>query len=257
MIKLVCPECRRENEPERIYCHDCGARLDRSVLAKAPQKAEDPDATQRRVKSMFDPRRALLKKRFFDVSKVVLGALTAAAVIQMLRAPDLPEKPRTPMLPVQISLDLENASMTAGAAQLRYTDEQINQYLGYSLKSKQTTLSKYLNFERAVVAFEQDLCRLTVERSLSGFPLCTSTYFNAAIQNDTLVVKNRGGAIGRMPVHPTLMQHAGFLFSDLAAVVERERKAVAKLAAVEFQPKLVVLTPRGAPAQAPAQTPVQ
>ena len=101
----------------------------------------------------------------------------------------------------------------------------MNHYLGYALKSKQTALSKYLNFERAVVALEQDLCRLTVERSLYGFPLCTSTYFNASIQNDTLVVKNRGGAIGRMPVHPALMRYGGFLFSDLAAVVERERKS--------------------------------
>lgn len=244
MIKLVCPECRRENEPERIYCHDCGARLDRSVLAKAPQKEEDAGATQRRVKSMFDPGRALMKKRFFDVSKLILGALALAGLIQMIRSPDLPEKPKAAMLPVQISLDLENATVTPSSPQLRYTEEQMNQYLGYSLKSKQTALSKYLTFERAVVGFEQDLCRVTVERSLSGFPLCVSTYFNASIQNDGLVVKNRGGAIGRMPVHPMLMQYGGFLFSDVAAVVERERKSVAKLAAVEFQPKLVVLTPR-------------
>ena len=244
MIKLVCPECRRENEPERIYCHDCGARLDRSGLAKAAPKEEDPNATQRRVKSMFDPGRALLKKRFFDTSKLVLGALALAAVIQMIRPPDLPEKPKLAMLPVQVSLDLENATMTPASPQLRYSEEQINQYFGYALKSKQTALSKYLTFERAVVAFEQDLCRLTVERSLYGYPLCASTYFNATIQNDALVVKNRGGAIGRMPVHPMLMRYSGILFSDLAAVLERERKSVAKLAAIEFQPKLVVLTPR-------------
>ena len=244
MIKLVCPECRRENEPERIYCHDCGARLDRSALAKGPQKVEDPGATQRRVQSMFDPRGALLKKRFFDVSKLILGALALAAVIQMIRPPDLPEKPQSPMLPVQISLDLENATITPGSPQLRYTDAQINQYLGYSLKSKQTALSKYLNFERAVVAFEQDLCRLTVERSIYGFSVFTSTAFTASVQDGNLVVKNRGGAIGRMPVHPLLMQYSGILFSDLAAVLDRERKSAAKLAALEFQPKLVVLTPR-------------
>ncbi len=244
MIKLVCPECRRENEPERIYCHDCGARLDRSALAKAPQTEEDPNATHKRVKAMFDPGRALMKKRFFDYSKLILAAVAVAAIVQMIRSPDLPEKPKAPMLPVQISLDLENATTTPGSPQLRYSDEQINQYLGYSLKSKQTALSSYLNFERAVVAFEQDLCRLTVERSMSGFSVYTSTAFSMAVQDGTLTVKNRGGAIGRMPVHPLLMQYSGLLFSDLAVVVERERKSVAKLASVEFQPKLVVLTPR-------------
>ena len=244
MIKLVCPECRRENEPERIYCHDCGARLDRSVLAKAPPKEEDPNATQKRVKAMFDPGRALMKKRFFDTSKLVLGAVAAAALVQMLRSPDLPEKSKELMLPVQVSMDLENATMTPGSAPLRYSDEQLNHYLGYALKSKQTALSNYLNFERAVVAFEQDLCRLTVERSLYGFSLYTTNMFTAAIAGNNLVLKSKGGMIGRMPVHPMLMQYSGILFRDLAAVFERERKSASKLAAIEFQPKTVVLTPR-------------
>ena len=244
MIKLVCSECRRENEPERIYCHDCGARLDRSALAKAPQKEEDPTATHKRVKAMFDPGRAVMKKRFFDYSKLILGALTVAAIVQMIRSPDLPEKPKAAMLPVQISLDLENATMTPGSPQIRYSDEQLNQYLGYTLKSKQAALSSYLNFERAVVAFEQDLCRVTLERSLFGFPLYTTTEFTPTIGESGLVLKNKGGAIGRMPVHPALMQYSGILFSDVASVLERERKSLAKLASIEVQPKLLVLTPR-------------
>ena len=32
-ITLVCPDCQHENEPQRIYCHSCGARLDRSKLS--------------------------------------------------------------------------------------------------------------------------------------------------------------------------------------------------------------------------------
>ena len=244
MIKLVCPECRRENEPERIYCHDCGARLDRSALAKAPQKEEDPNATQRRVKAMFDPGRALMKKRFFDFSKLILGAVAVAAIVQMIRPPDVPEKPKAAMLPVQVSLDLENATMTPGSPPLRYSDEQLNEYLGYALKSKQAALSSYLNFERAIVALEQDLCRVTVERSLFGVPLYTTTAFTPTIAESGLVLKNKGGAIGRMPVHPMLMEYSGILFSDLAAVFERERKSLAKLAAIDLEPKLVVLTPR-------------
>ena len=244
MIKLICPECRRENEPERIYCHDCGARLDRSALAKAAPKEEDPNATQRRLKTMFDPRRALLKKRFFDISKLILGALALAAIVQMIRLPDLPERSKEPMLSAPIGLDLENATMTPGSPQLRYTEDQVNQYLGYALKSKQTALSSYLTFERAVVAFEQDLCRVTIQRSLYGLPVSTTAAFTATVADSGLVLKNRGGAIGRMPVHPFLMQYGGFMFSDLAAVLDRERKTIAKLAAVEFQPKTVVFTAR-------------
>ena len=31
---IICPDCRNENEFERIYCHDCGAKLDRSRVKK-------------------------------------------------------------------------------------------------------------------------------------------------------------------------------------------------------------------------------
>jgi len=62
MIKLICPECRRENEAERIYCHDCGARLDRTALAKEPPKGEDVKETQRRLKNLLDPSRAKMRQ---------------------------------------------------------------------------------------------------------------------------------------------------------------------------------------------------
>src|ERR1700731_2437313 len=50
-----------QNEPERIYCHDCGARLDRSALAKVVSKVEDPKQTQRRLKQLLDPGRVKIR----------------------------------------------------------------------------------------------------------------------------------------------------------------------------------------------------
>ena len=93
MIKLICPECRHENEAERIYCHDCGARLDRSALAKVMPKQENAKETQRRLKSMLDPQRAKIRHMFFKVSKLVLGAFGLAMLIQMLLPPDVPAHP--------------------------------------------------------------------------------------------------------------------------------------------------------------------
>src|SRR3954447_24308694 len=88
MITLVCPECRRENEPERIYCHDCGARLDRTALAKVAPKGEDAKDTQRRLKMMLDPQRAKMRLMFFKVSKVGLGAFSSAPLNQIPLPPD-------------------------------------------------------------------------------------------------------------------------------------------------------------------------
>ncbi|MFN2509352.1 MAG: hypothetical protein ABR589_11340 [Chthoniobacterales bacterium] len=243
-MKLICPECRRENEPERIYCHDCGARLDRSALAKQKPTQEDPKDTQRRLRHMLDPQRALLRKRFFDGSKLVLGAFLAAALVQMLRCPDLPEPEKTPMLPVQINLDLENAAMDPRVGPIRYSDEQVNAYLAYTLKGKQAALSKYLQFKRAIVSFEEGYCRITAERSLFTLPLCTTAAFAASLENGKIVATNRGGSIGRLPVHPALMQYGGVLFADVRNALDRERRSIVKLGSVEFHPKTIFFTPK-------------
>src|SRR4051812_29844715 len=197
-VKLVCPECRRENETERIYCHDCGARLDRSAV-KAKVKEEDPKETHRRLQAMFDARRARRKQLFLLISKVGLGALAVAAVVQIVRAPDLPEAKNSPgSFPPQISLDLDNAAMDPRVGPIRYSDEQVNSYLGYALKSKQAALSQYVKFDRLVLRFDEGACRATVQRSLYGFPLYTTIAFAPAINGNAITATCRGGTIGRL-----------------------------------------------------------
>lgn len=247
-VKLVCPECRRENEPERIYCHDCGTRLDRSGLTKAGPKEEDPAETQRRLRAMLDPQRAKLRLRFFQGSKLILSALLAAALIQMLRSPDLPEANNSGgMMPASINLDLENAAMDARVAQVRYSNEQVNAYLTYALKGKQAALSSYLKFERLFVGFEEGYTYFTVERSFSGLSLFTSASYSATLQGGNIVAKNRGGSIGRMPIHPALMRFADVLFSDVRGALERERKSIVKLGSMELHPQMIVFASKRAP----------
>ncbi len=248
MIKLVCPECGRENEPERIYCHDCGARLDRSTLAKEKRKDEDSQATQRRLRSMLDPQGVRLRERLFLVSKVLLGALCLAVIVQMLRPPDLPPKPTTPILAAQINIDLENLSMDPRLAPLRYSEEQVNAYLGYSLRNKKTGLSKYhVELERVVTHLQEGYFDLVVERSLFGLPFVASGSYAAAIQDGSVITTSRGGQIGRLPVHPTLMKFASFFFRDVRSALERERKSLTKLGAIELHPQMVVITPKQVP----------
>lgn len=245
MMTLICPECRRENEAERIYCHDCGARLDRSALAKVAAKGEDVKETQRRLRTMLDPQRGHVRLLFFKVSKVILGAFAVAAVVQMLRAPEVPPRPKMGDFPPQIGLDLENATMKQGAAPLQYTEAQVNAYLGSALKSRQAALSKLLQFERATVKFDENVCRITAERSLFGFSIFTTTIDRVSLQNGTLSASNNGGYIGRLPVHPLLMKYAeALLFGDLWTALDRERKSVAKMNAIEFHPQAVALIPK-------------
>lgn len=244
MIKLVCPECQRQNEPERIYCHDCGARLDRSALAKVAPKQEDPKQTQRRLKQLLDPGRLKMRLLFFKISKLILGACALAVLIEMLRPPvGLPERVKNLELQ-QITLDLENATTSHSATPLQYTAEQVNAYLVNVARTKNAALSKYLQFERALVKFDEGVCRITVERSLFGFSVFHAISYNVTLRNGTFATSTNGGSIGRMPVHPMIMESGGIFFSDLWTALDREKKLVAKMDAIEFHPQLVILIPR-------------
>ncbi len=243
-MKLLCPECRRENEPERIYCHDCGAKLDRSALAKSAITEEKPQDVHKRLKSMFNPQGVKLRQNFFKISKVVLGALVTAAIIQMLLAPDLPPRVKAAGLASQIGLDLETASSRPGGAPLQYTEEQVNAYLANTLKGKQAALTGWMSFERAVVGFEEKVCRLTVARSLFGYSIYTSGEYDLVLQNGTIMARSLGGRIGRLPIHPQLMQFAGPLFSDVTTALDRDRKSLMKLGSVEFHPRTVTIAPK-------------
>lgn len=244
MTKLICQECRHENEPERIYCHNCGARLDRAALKQEDAKQEQPEEAHRRVRAMFDPHRDRLRRNFFKVSKVVLGALATAALIQMLLPPDVPARKKNVGISAPIALDLETAAQTRGAAPLRYSEEEVNAYLAYTLKNKQSALSKWPQFERALVAFDQDLCRLTVERSLFGFSFYTAGKYRVAIQNGAMSAVENAGSVGRLPIHPQIMKLCGFFFSDVSRALDHDRKLLGKMSRIEFEPQTVVITPQ-------------
>ena len=40
MTKLACTECQHENEVQRIYCRNCGAKLDRFALLETRPKED-------------------------------------------------------------------------------------------------------------------------------------------------------------------------------------------------------------------------
>src|SRR4029078_11891510 len=110
------------------YCHDCGARLDRSSLARVAPKIEAPDATQRRLKRMLDPTRARLKYNFFRISKTILGAAAPAGVIQMVLRTEISEKPKN-LEVVQIKMEIENALAIHSSAPIQFSETQVNGYL--------------------------------------------------------------------------------------------------------------------------------
>jgi len=235
---LICPKCRHENEDERTYCHDCGAKLNRSRLKK-----EGAQRIQKRLRQVLVEWPDRFKRTTLRLSKVILGGFAAAALILLLSPPDLPESKMNSGLLPPITLELENATAAHQGARLRYTEQEVNAYLADALRSKQAALDKpLLRFERVVVKMDEGLCQITVERSLFGYPLYTTGVFEVSTANGDIIASNRGGSVGRMQIHPVIMKYGDVVFADLWQTLERERILVAKMAATKFHPQSVELT---------------
>ena len=239
--KILCTECQHENEAERVYCHNCGARLDRSAVIPTKEPVVD---TRKRVKKMFDPQRARIRALFFKTSKMILGAGVLALVIQMILPPDVPEPTKTLMLASQIRLDMESATTRHQPPQLDFSEDQVNAYLAATLKTKQSVLNKpLLDFKRAIAAFGEDICTITVERSLYGqYSLYSSVAYSVAVANGKIAARHKAGSIGRLPIHPQLMQYVDVIFADVWGALDHDAKLVAKFGGIQFHDKHVVLS---------------
>jgi hypothetical protein len=238
--KVFCTECRHENEAERIYCHNCGERLDRSgVLAK--QKAADPNQEHRRLRKMMEgPTKA--RQNFFAVSKVALAAAAAAVLVEMALPPELPAP--TKILTPQMDLDLESAASYQKAGPFEYSQEQVNAYLAYRLTSKKKALNKpLLDFVRATASFRDGACTIGMERSLFGYSIFTRASYRVQTAAGKASATNVGGWIGRLPIHPAIMRYADIIFADLWFALDREHKLMGKMAAVNFHDGGVTITP--------------
>ena len=247
MTKLICPDCRHENETERIYCHNCGARLDRSKLAPSVVALGDPDVqTQKHLKKLFQGRQEKIRNAALKLAKVVLGAACLAALTVMALPPDLPPASKNYTFAPMINMDMVSATSSHQGAALVYNEEQVNSYIASNLRRKDSPANQgYFPLRRVQVRFEEGVCVINTERQLFGYSIYSGSSYRVKIEQGKIHSSNTSGYIGRMPIHPAIMKYADILLQKAWDSLARERNSVAKLASIEFHPQSVTLvTPR-------------
>jgi hypothetical protein len=243
MTKLACPDCQHENEPERIYCHNCGARLDRSAVVKEKVAEGDADAgTQKHLKKMFNSGRGRVRRTVVMLGKVLLGACATAALIEMILPPDLPPQPKSYSFAPMISMDMVSAISSRQTTPLVYSDEQVNSYIGSTLRRKDSPAKEGLfPLLRIFVKFQEGICEINTERQIYGLSIYSGSSYRVSISNGKIIGAGTSGYIGRMPIHPALMKYGDILLQKAWDSLARERNSVAKLAGIEFHPQSVTL----------------
>lgn len=248
---IPCKQCGHVNEGERVYCHNCGTKLDRSVLPPPETTAKETSAQARkRVQRLTSPMRGFFAGGWRALLKALLGALAAAALIQMVRAPDgVPPSPKKGELndAPPLALVLQQNLDARVPQRLGMSQDLINSYLGATLKAQPNpTLGDMLKFERAFVRLDENVCHIIMAHSFLGYPLYVGSAYHLSIGKDGIAAANAGGSIGRLPIHPMLMRYGGALFDKLWDALSREHKLMDRMQSIEVHKGQIVVVTKSA-----------
>ncbi|MBV9127878.1 MAG: zinc ribbon domain-containing protein [Verrucomicrobia bacterium] len=254
---LLCRECKFENEPERVYCHNCGAKLDRSLLPpEALPGRRDPAKMQRQVQKLLRPSRfqpwAILKKLLFSLGFAALVACLVLAARAPLNIPDL--KPEQIDNARTIDAELQTLADSRSGRAVAYTENDVNAYLKSSIhpkKGQDTVLSA--KFEQLFVHFlDGNVCDVTEQLSLFDYRLYVGVEHRVTIAGGKLQATPVGGHLGRLRLPAILMKGLDALFEPAWTAEKSDKNLVERLGAISFQKGRVQLG--GVPA-APATAP--
>lgn len=234
---LLCRQCNFENEPERVYCHNCGAKLDRSLLPPEATRREDPVVVQERVRKMVSPRRGMGLRGFKNFLISVLSAGALAALIAMIQPPGgVPNLSREAVMDAPtITDDMEAQQLVPGSHRLSYTDDQVNAFLQSSVRGKEDTAGNFVvKFDRVFTHFNEGQCAITSAYSLFGLSLYATTVQAVKVQNGALVTDTLGGGFGRLQFSAKAMKALNPLFGPLWKVLDHDRKLLSQMQSLAF-----------------------
>ena len=249
---LTCKQCGYVNEGERVYCHNCGAKLDRSLLPKEGAKVgkEASDKSRKRVQKLTKPNSGFFAMWHKALLNTVASALSVSALIQMARPPDgIPPVPTKDDLlnAPQITQDIEDLEMSQTSQTRQLTEPMINLYLANTIKTTGDTSEDYFKFDRAFVNLKKDVIRITAQESAFGYPIYAGTSYKLSIAGGKLVATNVGGSLGRLPVHPMIMEYCSSAFDQLWAALQHEKTMLDGMQSVSVEPGAFVFVTKPHP----------
>ena len=221
---LTCAQCSHANEAERVYCHNCGAKLDRSLLPKVEEINKDSiDKTRRRVQRMTNPGGFVAMREVKALVKTLSTAAVVALLIGIVREPD--DVP--PVKPAELSTrfigtELADALESPQPRVFQFTQGEANNHLHSALKSKDGGFIPGAKFERAFVKFEPGNVNIGLQQSLFGFSLYSGARYHIGVKDGKFFAINEGGNFGRVGIHPLLMRFATSAFNPLFHALKKE-----------------------------------
>jgi hypothetical protein len=247
---LICGTCGFSNEPERVYCHSCGAKLDRSLLpaVAADTTSESAQSARKRIKKLTNPASYSVAHFLKSLLKTLLYAAIAAVIYLVSQKPaGVPEEKNEITRLVQS--DLMDATQSPTARMIAFTEAEVNGALKQSLRrAAPGGIVPGVEFQRAFARLHPDLIHLGTQQSLFGYPIYSGVDYRLTVAEGKFTPVLLGGSFGRLPIHVALMQYLDFAYQKLWDALKRERAQMDRMQNVTIREgQIVFVTKPAAP----------
>jgi hypothetical protein len=189
------------NEPERVYCHSCGNKLDRLILS--PKEQEKAAAKKRRIKKMMNPQSREGREWWKTAIKTLFCAAVAAAAVDAARPPEgVPAMPAERFVETKdLGRAVEALTATRGNPVGALSEAEINNYLWNTARvttDANSWIQKILTFQRVYVELKPDLLKITVQNAIKGHPLYAGVVYRFSDGGNALSATRVSANIGRL-----------------------------------------------------------
>lgn len=247
MERLPCTECGYQNEPERVYCHNCGAKLDRSLLTVAAERRK-PKKLKSGGKALSSnlksPRKPILKPL---ISCLALGALLAAGLLAFLPPDNAPSYDGDPLLQLpEIGGALSALAGLNRRVEATFTERQVNAYIKVTVRSKDSgMLADYVHYLGSAVEIGDGTARVVMSQSLLGYPLHAHMTFRPAGAPGSLKPVTVGCGIGRLDLPVAVAPLINLIFKKLWKATKNDLEAMRQLGEIKLTKQKVVFASKG------------
>lgn len=245
-VNLACEHCGHENEAERVYCHSCGKKLDRSLLPKEDPKSstqESPAAARKRITKMTNPTSGGALREIKTAAHVLFYAALAAVILLIVQKPDGVPEMKKELIERSVGGELADAMDSPQPRRVDFTEAEVNSHLQQILKKAQG--DSLVEFQRLFVNFQPGTVHFGSQQDLFGLPIYSGVSYRIETKDKKLTATLIGGNFGRLVVHPAAMQYLDFFFQKLWTALAREKKQMADMQTIVVQKGTISLVTKG------------
>jgi len=253
---IPCGACGHENDPTRVFCQNCGVRLDKSAVTESPDGAASPAPAGAPPPSPVQFRAgrdtpkppamrsgALFKGVWIFLKEVAVTAALAfviACLVQMLRAPDGVVAAKAP-LEASASLlaaDIQAARDNPYPRALTITADQANNFLAARLAPALAGPMGWppVSFSRAFVVPADGRLTLAVQQAFMGLPVFLQVTVEPVAGDGGIGARLVGGRIGRLPLPTALLPQFEKSFSPTLGALATPMEWFRSASSVEISP---------------------